>query len=83
MWILHLLTNKTGPILISIIERVVVLMKKIMISALMGILSICAINLTTVLTGVSLPVSRLSIAAGAILGIPGVISMLMLKLVIK
>ncbi len=83
MWILHLLTNKTGPILISIIERVVVLMKKIMISALMGILSICAINLTTVFTGVSLPVSRLSIAAGAILGIPGVISMLMLKLVIK
>ena len=59
------------------------LMKKFMISAIMGILSICAVNLTATFTGISLPISRLSIAAGAILGIPGVISMLMLKLIIK
>ncbi|MBQ9460651.1 MAG: pro-sigmaK processing inhibitor BofA family protein [Clostridia bacterium] len=48
-------------------------------SLLPGIAALALINLTAPLTGVGLPVSRLSLSASALLGIPGVTAMLIIQ----
>ena len=50
-----------------------------LMSLLPGIAALAIINLTQPLTGVGLPVSRLSLSASALLGIPGVTSMLIIQ----
>lgn len=57
-------------------------MKKVFISAIMGILALLAVNLTSVFTGVGLPISLWTLGLGSVLGIPGVISMLVMGKII-
>ena len=53
-----------------------------LVSMLCGLVSLCAVNLFSPLTSVSLPVSRLSLLVSAILGIPGVTAMLLLQMIL-
>ncbi len=50
------------------------------VSILTGVLSLALVNLTGVFTGITLPVSLLSLMVSAIGGIPGVTAMLALNL---
>lgn len=54
-------------------------MKNLAMSALFGVSSLLLVNMTEVYTGVSLAVSRLSLLVSGVLGIPGVLSMLVLN----
>lgn len=47
-------------------------MKSFMLSAVLGFAALALVNFTAVYTGVSLPLTRVSIAAAGLLGIPGV-----------
>lgn len=51
-------------------------MKKLLISAIMGLLALLAINLTTGYTGISLAAGKINLIISAALGIPGVITLL-------
>ncbi len=57
-------------------------MKNFILSAIFGLTALLLINLTTVYTGVELVVSKLSLLVATILGIPGVITMLILNAVL-
>ncbi|MFI3207250.1 MAG: pro-sigmaK processing inhibitor BofA family protein [Clostridia bacterium] len=57
-------------------------LKKIFLSAFMGILALILVNFTSFLTGVSLSINILSIAISSILGMYGVITMLVLGYII-
>lgn len=57
-------------------------MKKFLISAILGFAALALLNLSSPYTGVALPVSRLSIAASGLLGIPGVTLMVILNAVL-
>lgn len=54
-------------------------MKGFFISAALGFVSLAVVNLCAPYTGVALPISRLSIAASGLLGIPGVTLMVILN----
>lgn len=56
------------------------ILKKIFGSAAAGFAALAAVNLSASLTGVGIAVSVWTIAAAGILGLPGVISMLLLKI---
>lgn len=56
--------------------------KSTLLSLSLGLLSLLAVNLTTQFTGVSLPVSTLSVCASAVGGIPAVTLMLILNMAI-
>ena len=51
--------------------------------ALGGMAALFAVNITGLATGIQLSVNRWSLGAGALLGVPGVISMLILDTVFK
>ena len=53
--------------------------RAVMLSILWGLLAMTIVNLCSGFTGVSLPVSRLSLTVSALLGIPGVTAMLLLQ----
>jgi len=53
------------------------------VSALQGIAAMCAVNLTGLFTGVTLAVNWYTISSFIVLGLPGVIGALVLKLIIK
>lgn len=53
------------------------------LSALGGMAALFAVNITGLATGIQLSVNRWSLGAGALLGVPGVISMLILDTVFK
>lgn len=53
------------------------------LSALQGIAALCAVNLTGLFTGVTLAVNWYTISSFIILGLPGVIGALILKMIIK
>lgn len=57
-------------------------MKNFLFSALLGFIALALVNLCSPYTGVALPVSRLSIAASGLLGIPGVTLMVILNAII-
>lgn len=57
------------------------LMRKLCISCCGGVAVLIVVNLTAGLTGVALAVSGKSLAVAAVLGLPGVVSMLVLKLI--
>ncbi len=57
-------------------------MKNFLFSALLGFLALALVNLCAPYTGVALPVSRLSVAASGLLGIPGVTLMVILNAVL-
>lgn len=57
-------------------------MNKIFSSAFMGILSLLIVNLTGFITGVSLGINYISLAVSAVLGIPGVITMIFLGYIV-
>ncbi len=57
-------------------------MKNFLISAFLGFAALALLNLSSPYTGVALPVSRLSIAASGLLGIPGVTLMVILNAVL-
>ena len=52
--------------------------KRAFLVMLCGITALCAVDVLSVLTGVYLPVSPLSVTVSACMGVPGVASMLML-----
>ena len=57
-------------------------MKNFLISAILGFAALALLNLSSPYTGVALPVSRRSIAASGLLGIPGVTLMVILNAVL-
>ncbi|WP_159459709.1 pro-sigmaK processing inhibitor BofA family protein [Scatolibacter rhodanostii] len=57
-------------------------MKNLILSAIFGLTALLLVNLVSVYTGVELVVSKLSLLVAAILGIPGVITMLMMNIVL-
>ncbi len=57
-------------------------MKNLIISAIFGLTALLLINLLGVYIGIELVVSRLSVLTAVVLGIPGVISMLILNAVL-
>lgn len=58
-------------------------MKNFLISALLGFAAMALLNLTAPYTGVALPISRLSVAASGLLGIPGVTLMVVLNTILS
>lgn len=56
--------------------------RKGLLSMIIGILSLLAVNLCSGFTGVSLPVSVMSLGISAVGGIPGVTLMLILNMII-
>lgn len=61
---------------IQIIIRAKNPLKKTFFSMLKGIATLVAVNILSVFTGVTLPVSLLSLAIAAVVGMPGVTAML-------
>lgn len=57
-------------------------MKKWIASALLGWLALAAVNFTAFMTGVSLPVSALSLLAAGCLSVPGVTLMVVLGMLL-
>lgn len=55
----------------------------LLLNALGGIAALFAVNITGIATGIQLAVNRWSLTAGALLGVPGVISMLVLDILFK
>ncbi len=53
------------------------------LSALQGIAAMCAVNLTGLMTGVTLAVNWYTTATFIVLGMPGVIGALVLKLIMN
>lgn len=53
------------------------------LNALGSLAALFAVNITGLATGIQLSVNRWSLGAGALLGVPGVISMLILDTVFK
>ena len=54
-------------------------MKGYLLSAVLGLVALALVNLCGAYTGVVLPVSRLSLGAAGLLGIPGVTLMILLN----
>lgn len=54
-------------------------MKKFLVSSIFGLTSLLLINATTVYTGIEIAISKLSVLVSLVLGIPGVITMLILN----
>lgn len=57
-------------------------MKRFVVSAFMGFAGMAAVNFTSALTGVSVPVSLLSVSVTGTLGIPGLIAVMVLDSII-
>lgn len=49
------------------------------LNMLSGLAALCAVELASGLTGIFIPISRLSLAVSGFLGLPGVTSMLLLQ----
>lgn len=78
-----------GFLLISALSVIVAMfrskkpIKSLFTSALQGILSLFAVNVLADLTGVSIAVNACTLSACAVLGLPGVISTLLLDTIFK
>lgn len=76
-----------GIFLLLVIVQVIVRAKKPVRKAasgmLNGVLTLIAVNIAGIFTGVSLPVSLLSLGVSAVAGIPGVTMLLLLSLIFK
>ena len=55
----------------------------LILNAIGGAAALFAVNIAGLATGIQLSVNRWSLGAGALLGVPGVISMLVLNIVFK
>ena len=55
----------------------------LILNAIGGAAALFAVNIAGLATGIQLSVNRWSLGAGALLGVPGVISMLVLDIVFK
>lgn len=64
---------------IQVIVRAKNPIKKMLISMIKGIATLVAVNILGTFTGVTLPISLLSLAIAAVVGIPGVTAMLILN----
>lgn len=64
---------------IQVIVRAKNPIKKMLISMIKGIATLVAVNIIGIFTGVTLPISLLSLAIAAVVGIPGVTAMLILN----
>lgn len=56
------------------------ILKKVIGSALLGVGALCILYLLMPFTGVAVPISRLSLAVSAVLGVPGVTLLLLLDM---
>ena len=57
--------------------------KRLIGSAMLGVLALAVLYFTAPYTGVYIPVSRLSVAVSAVLGVPGVTLLVLLKMCIR
>lgn len=57
-------------------------LQKTFLGIITGIGSLLAVNISGIFTGVTLPISLLSIAVSAVAGIPGVTTMLILNMIL-
>ena len=64
---------------IQVIVRARNPIKKILVSMIKGIATLVVVNILGIFTGVTLPVSLLSLLIAAVVGIPGVTAMLILN----
>lgn len=75
-----------GVFLLLVIIQMIVHAKKPVRKAVggmvTGILALAAVNLTGLFTGVTLPVSFLTLGVSAVAGIPGVTMLLVLKMIV-
>lgn len=55
-------------------------LKTLMLSALIGIIALVCVNLTSGLTGVMLHINGWTVVTSAVVGIPGVLAMLTLRI---
>ncbi len=53
--------------------------RSVVLTMICGVAALTVVNICSVFTGVSMPVSRLSVTASAVLGVPGVTAMLLLQ----
>lgn len=70
-------------VVLQIIARAPHPMRKAAGGMLYGVLALAAVNLSGVFTGVTLPVSLLSLSVSAVAGIPGVTLMLLLRMIVQ
>ena len=64
---------------IQVIVRAKNPIKKMLVSMIKGIATLVAVNILGIFTGVTLPISLLSLSIAAVVGIPGVTAMLILN----
>lgn len=64
---------------IQVIVRARNPIKKMLVSMIKGIATLVVVNILGIFTGVTLPVSLLSLSIAAVVGIPGVTAMLILN----
>ncbi len=64
---------------IQVIVRARNPIKKMLVSMIKGIATLVVVNILGIFTGVTLPVSLLSLSIAAVVGIPGVTTMLILN----
>lgn len=64
---------------IQVIVRAKNPIKRMLISMTKGVATLFAVNIIGIFTGVTLPISLLSLAIAAVVGIPGVTAMLILN----
>lgn len=57
-------------------------MKSFLLSAVLGFAALALVNLCAPYTGVAVPVSRLSVAASGLLGVPGVTLLVLLNAIL-
>lgn len=57
-------------------------LQKTFLGVITGICTLIAVNITGLFTGITLPVSLLSVAISAVAGIPGVTTMLVLNMIL-
>lgn len=59
------------------------LLKRIALSSLGGLAALGAVDLTGILTGVTLAFNFWTFASAVVLGLPGVVAMMLIKLILK
>lgn len=82
IWIITIVVSFAVMVIIKKIMKSRHAVRSVVFSMLSGVAVLAAVNLCSAFTGVSMPVSRLSLAGAAVLGIPGVTAMLLLQLML-
>lgn len=82
IWLIVFACSLTVMLIIKKLTGTKHALRSVVFSMLLGIAVLAGVNLCSVFTGVSMPVSRLSLAGAAVLGVPGVTAMLLLQVLL-